>query len=194
MSDPGLPYAEDLEHCLEVLGKGGTILYPTDTVWGIGCDATDAGAVRRVLDIKNSPAGKSMLVILDDAERLAEYVRSVPDITGQLIEEASRPLTIIYPGAKNLAENLPAEDGSIGIRITADPFCKALVSRFGRPIVSTSANISSRPAPAGFREISGTVKSKVDYVVGWRQADSAGTAPSRILKIGERGEVIVIRA
>lgn len=193
MSDPGLPFEEDLERCLDVLGKGGTILYPTDTVWGIGCDATDAGAVERVLSIKGSPFSKSMLVILDDARRLAEYVRFVPDIVGRLIEEASRPLTVIYPGAKNLAENLPAGDGSIGIRITGDPFCKTLVSRFGKPIVSTSANISSHPAPAGFADVSASIRSAADYVVRWRQDDPGRAAPSRIMKIGDRGKVIVIR-
>ena len=189
-----MPFADDLDNCLEALRKGGIILYPTDTVWGIGCDATDAMAVERIHRIKGSPVSKSMLVILDDPGRLKDYVLSVPDVATRLVGDASRPLTVIYRGAKNLPGNLLGEDGSIGIRITGDEFCKTLVSRLGRPIVSTSANISSHPAPAGFSEISSAISSKVDYVVQWKQDDPGRAMPSRIVRIGDRGEIIVIRA
>src|SRR5512133_346010 len=135
-----ISFVDDLVKAVETLQKGGIILYPTDTIWGLGCDATNRDAVARIYSIKQRRDEKSMLVLLDDAEKLYDYVKQVPDIAWNLIEVADKPLTLIYPGAQNLAENLIAEDGSIGIRIVKDEFCRKLISWFRKPIVSTSAN------------------------------------------------------
>lgn len=182
-----------IKKSLEVLRNGGIILYPTDTVWGIGCDATREDAVEKIYRLKQRSEKKSMLVLLDTAGRLPQYVQEVPDIAFNLIEQSVSPLTIIYPGAKNLAANLVAEDQSIGIRITSDEFCNQLIARFGKPIVSTSANISSQPAPAIYDEISEEILLGVDYAAEWRQDDITRSKPSGIIKLGVNGEVIVIR-
>jgi L-threonylcarbamoyladenylate synthase len=184
---------EDIKKALEVLRKGGTILYPTDTIWGIGCDTTNPDAVKRVYEIKKRNDNKSMLVLLDEVLRLNEYVSQVPDIAWDLIEVTDSPLTIIYPGAKNLASNIVAPDGSVGIRITHDEFCKRLIGQFKKPIVSTSANVSEKSAPANFTEIDPAIIDAVDYVVQWRQDDYTHYAPSGIIKLGLKGEVQVIR-
>jgi L-threonylcarbamoyladenylate synthase len=144
---------EDIKKACEVMNRGGVILYPTDTIWGIGCDATNEEAVKRVYEIKQRSDSKSMLILLDNPAKLQVYVKDVPDIAWDLIELTDKPLTIIYDGAKNLATNLLAEDGSIGIRITNEGFSKELCRQFRKPIVSTSANISGNPSPASFREI-----------------------------------------
>lgn len=182
-----------IKKSLEVLRNGGIILYPTDTVWGIGCDATREDAVEKIYSLKQRPGRKSMLVLLDTEARLPQYVQEIPDIAFDLIEQAVNPLTIIYPAAKNLAPNLVAEDQSIGIRITSDEFCSRLISRFGKPIVSTSANISSQSAPAIYDEISEEILQGVDYVAEWRQDDISRSKPSGIIKLGVNGEVNVIR-
>ena len=178
---------------LEILKKGGIILYPTDTIWGIGCDATNAEAVKRVYEIKQRKDSKSMLVLLDNPSYLSFYINEIPDIAYELIDVTDKPLTIIYPGAKNLALNLLASDGSIGIRIPNDDFCKQLISRFKKPIVSTSANISGQPSPVIFSEISQEIIDAVDYVVEWRQDDYAKSQPSSIIKLGKKGEIEIIR-
>jgi L-threonylcarbamoyladenylate synthase len=185
---------EDIKKALEVLRKGGVILYPTDTVWGLGCDATNPDAVGRIYKIKKREDSKSMLVLIDHNGRLASYVREVPEIAWELIEAAVTPLTIIYPGAKNLAKNLVAEDGSIGIRISDDEFCQELIKKFGKPLVSTSANISGEKTPAVFSEISEEIKESVDYVIEWRQDDYTKKPPSSIIKLGEGGLFKIIRA
>jgi L-threonylcarbamoyladenylate synthase len=183
---------EDIKKSLEVIRTGGLILYPTDTIWGIGCDATNEQAVQRIFRIKKREDSKSMLILLDSTARLNAYV-TVPDVAWELIEVSTSPLTIIYPGAKNLAKGLIAEDGSTGIRITSDEFCNELIKRFGRPVVSTSANISGTPSPAIFDEIGDEIISSVDYVVKWRQNDITRKPASSIIKLEENGVFKIIR-
>jgi L-threonylcarbamoyladenylate synthase len=183
----------EIKKAIEILNQGGIILYPTDTIWGIGCDATNKEAVKKIYEIKQREDSKSMLVLLDSEIRLQQYIKEVPEIAWQLIEVSDKPLTIIYPGAKNLADNLLAEDGSIGIRIPADEFCRKLLARFKKPLVSTSANISGRMSPSVFAEIEQEIKSSVDYVVNWRQNDTNHGIPSSIVKLGVGGEIKIIR-
>ena len=165
---------------------GGLILYPTDTVWGIGCDATNEEAVRRVYELKKRADNKAMLVLLDSTAKLEAYVDNVPDIAWDLIEVADKPLTIIYSKGKNLAPNLLGENGSIGIRITRE-------KQFRKPLVSTSANVSGEPSPANFDEISDVIKNGVDYIVNYRQDDKTKAQPSNIIMLGDGGLVKVIR-
>lgn len=184
---------DDLKKALDVLRNGGVILYPTDTVWGLGCDATNPAAVRRIFDIKQREDAKSMLVLIENPNMLSSYVREVPEIAWQLIDVADKPLTIVYPGARNLAPNLVASDGSIGIRVTLEKFSGDLIQRYRRPVVSTSANISGQPTPRNFYEITEEIKSAVDYIVLYRQDEMAEAKPSSILKLGTRGEIEIIR-
>ena len=157
---------EDIRRACEVMARGGVILYPTDTVWGIGCDATNPEAVQRVYDIKRRADSKAMLVLVDSEAKVDFYVRDVPPVAWDLIELADKPLTIIYDGARNLAPNLLAEDGSVGIRVTNEPFSKQLCFRFKKAIVSTSANVSGQPAAAVYADIADEIREAVDYVVG----------------------------
>lgn len=184
---------EDIKLALDVLKNGGVILYPTDTIWGLGCDATNAEAVKKVYEIKQRSDSKSMLVLLDNPGYLTYYVKEVPEIAYDLIELADKPLTIIYPGAQKLAENLIAADGSIGIRFPNDDFCKQLIGRFKKPIVSTSANISGKPSPQHFQDIDKEVIEKVDFVVKYRQDDFSPSQPSSIIKLSAKGEIVIIR-
>ena len=198
----------DLEEAVRVLRMGGVIVYPTDTVWGIGCDATNEEAVRKVYALKRREDSKSMLVLLDAPGKLQGYVEEVPEMAWELLEctmedktlnsqpstlNSQRPLTIIYPGAKNLAKNLLAADGSVGIRITQEPFSKALCERLRRPIVSTSANISGEPAAKTFRQISEEVLQQADYVCLFRRDDEQEKQPSSIIKLGFHNEIQIIR-
>ncbi len=184
---------DDVKAALEVLQNGGGILYPTDTIWGIGCDACNEEAVKRIYAIKNRIDSKSMLVLLENAALLDRYIDEVPEIAFDLIEVSDKPLTIIYDGAKNLARNLIAEDGSIGIRITTEAFSSDLIRRFKRPVVSTSANISGKPSPACFAEIDQKIIEAVDYVVKYRQDETQKAVPSGIIKLGRSGEIKIIR-
>ena len=184
---------EDVKKACEVLRAGGLILYPTDTVWGIGCDATNEDAVRKVYALKQREDSKAMLVLVDNAVKVDYYVKEVPPVAWDLLEVATNPLTIIYSGARNLAPNLLAEDGSIGIRVTEEDFSKQLCFRFRKAIVSTSANISGEPSPKNFSEISEAVKQGVDYVVGYRQNDKQKRNPSSIIKLSPTGELKIIR-
>lgn len=193
---------EDLQEALRVLREGGIILYPTDTVWGIGCDATNAEAVARIFRLKEREDSKSMLVLLDAPGKLQGYVSEVPEIAWDLLEATEtddttqdeiRPLTIIYPRARALAQNLIAEDGSVGIRITSEPFSKALCAQLKRPIVSTSANISGQPGARFFDEISEPIKQGVDYICRFRQDDQTPKQPSSIIKLNEDGTLKIIR-
>ena len=177
---------------LEVLKNGGVILYPTDTVWGLGCDATNAGAVKRIYDIKQRSDRKSMLVLLEDAGKIASYA-DVPGIALDLIEVSDKPTTIIYPNAKRLAPNLIAEDGTIGIRITGEEFTRFLLTRLNRPLVSTSANISGQPSPRFFDEIVDDIRQAVDYTVDYRRNDHKPSSPSSIIRLGMKGEIEIIR-
>lgn len=184
---------EDIKNALDVLHQGGLILYPTDTVWGIGCDATNEEAVRRIYKLKEREDSKSMLVLVGNPVKIDFYVREVPEISYDLVEFAEKPLTIIYPGARNLAPNLIAEDGSIGIRLTKEIFSRTLCERFRKAIVSTSANISGKPSPTCFSEISFKILKGVDYVVDYRQEETSKAPPSSIIKLGLGGQVQIIR-
>jgi len=186
-------FHDDLAKAVEVLRAGGIILYPTDTVWGIGCDATNANAVKRIYEIKQREDSKSMLILMENANLLNSYITEVPEVAWDLIEVSESPLTIIYPAAKNLAPNLIAADKSIGIRITSEPFTQQLIQRFRRPIVSTSANISGQKSPRNFAEISAEIKDKMDYVVNYRQGDLSESVPSSIIKLGVGGQIEIIR-
>lgn len=184
---------EDIRKSLEVLKAGGIILYPTDTIWGVGCDAMNDTAVDKVLQIKKREGVKSLLVLLDDASKLHNYVGIIPDIAWDLIKVTDRPLTIIYPRGKNLSANLLHNDGSVGIRITTDDFCQTLIRQLNKPLVSTSANISGEPPPENFFGISNRIKSGVNYIVRWRQEETEKAIPSGIIKLGINGEVKIIR-
>ena len=175
------------------MAAGGLILYPTDTIWGIGCDATNEEAVRRVYELKRRSDHKAMLLLMDSSAKLNYYVQEVPDVAWDLIELADSPLTVIYSGARNVAPNLLAEDGSVSIRITQEEFSHKLCERFRKPLVSTSANVSGEPSPANFSEISATIKAGVDYIVRYRQDDLSKAAPSHIIKLGAGGLVKIIR-
>lgn len=186
-------YKEDIDKALDVLRRGGIILYPTDTIWGIGCDATNSEAVATVYRLKKRSETKSMLVLVDSEKMLTRYCESVPEVALQLSELSERPCTLVLDGAINLAPNLVAADGSIGMRVTRDDFSRDLCRAFGRPIVSTSANISGEPSPALFREISPEVVDNVDYVVGWRRGDTAPSRPSSVIKISSDGQFKILR-
>lgn len=183
----------EIKKACEVMQAGGIILYPTDTIWGIGCDATNEEAVRRIYELKKRTDNKAMLVLIDSPAKLNAYVEQVPDIAWDLIEIADKPLTIIYPKARNLAVSLLGENGSVGIRVTSEAFSRKLCERFRKPVVSTSANVSGQPSPATFSEIPAEIKDGVDYIVRYRQDDSTKAKPSGILKLGVDGEVVVIR-
>ncbi len=186
-------WTEDIKRACRVLQEGGVILYPTDTIWGLGCDATNEEAVRRVYEIKHRADSKAMLVLVDSAVKVDYYVQDVPAVAWDLLEVADKPLTVIYSGARNLAPGLLAEDGSVGIRVTAEVFSRALCFRFRRAIVSTSANVSGQPSPRTFAEISEEIKQAVDYVVEARRNETAPARPSSIIKLGSGGEVKIIR-
>lgn len=184
---------KDIDQAYAVLNNGGTILYPTDTIWGIGCLATDPVAVQKVYDIKKRSDTKSMLILLDDANRLPSYIDEIPEVAWELIEAADNALTIIYPNGKNLAGNLLSEDKSIGIRIANDDFCRQLIQKLRRPIVSTSANLAGESSPSFFEEIDPEIIEAVDYVVEWRQDDFTPALASSIIKLGTGGQISIIR-
>jgi len=185
--------AEDLKRACEVLRQGGLILYPTDTIWGIGCDATNEEAVRRVYALKQRTDHKAMLVLIDSPAKLNGYVSEIPDIAWDLIEVTDKPLTIIYPNAINLALNLLGEDGSVGIRLSNEKFSHDLCKLFRKPLVSTSANISGSLSPGVFTDIAEAVKNGVDYVVRYRQEETVRAKPSGIIKLSKNGCVKIIR-
>jgi L-threonylcarbamoyladenylate synthase len=182
----------EIDKALEVLKNGGIILYPTDTIWGIGCDACNAEAVAKIFRLKGRDEAKSMIILLDTENKLSSYINDVPEIAYDLIEYAENPLTIIYSGAKNLSPNAIG-DGSIGIRITRDEFCKQLIQRFRKPIISTSANVSNQPSPAHFDEISDEIKDGVDLVVNWKQDDRNPKKASTIMKLEPDGRFVFLR-
>lgn len=184
---------EDIKQACEVMERGGVILYPTDTIWGIGCDATNAAAVQRVYEIKQRADSKALIVLTDSEAKVEYYVTEVPETAWQLLDVAVKPLTLIYPGARNLAPNLLAEDGSIAIRITRESFSQQLCRRFKKAIVSTSANISGTPSPHNFAEISDEIKNAVDYIVEARRDESDESTPSSIIKLGDDGTIKIIR-
>jgi L-threonylcarbamoyladenylate synthase len=188
---------QDIKNAVEVLRKGGVILYPTDTVWGIGCDATNADAVRRVYQIKQRDDSKALICLVDSDARLQRYVRQVPDVAWQLIDSLkdsdSKPTTLILDGAVNLASNLIADDGSIALRITNEPFSKELCFRFQKALVSTSANISGEPAAQNYSDIDPRLLEAVDYVCWTRRQEHKPHAPSSIIRLRQDGQVSIIR-
>lgn len=186
-------FEDDIKNATYVLQAGGTILYPTDTIWGLGCNALDKAAVDKVIAIKQRPKEKSLIVLLADARDILQYVAAPhPDII-DIVNSFDRPTTVVCDGALGFPDNVVHEDGSIGIRITTDPFCKALIKRFGKPIVSTSANISGAPPAPYYTQVSDEIKNAVDYTVQYRQDDMATAQPSRIVKINEDGSLHIIR-
>lgn len=189
---PHLPY-DDIQTCVKVLREGGLILYPTDTIWGIGCDATNNEAVKKIYALKKRDPGKSMLILASDTNMVDRYVNDFPDIAEELFDTTDSPLTIILPDAVNLASDLPAENGSIGIRIPDDPFCQELLRRFRRPIVSTSANFSGAPSPSWFGDINPELIEKMDHVANWKQEDRTRNKASSIIKIDVDGSFKIIR-
>lgn len=185
--------AEDIKTAVQTLRKGGLILYPTDTIWGIGCDASNEDAVRRIFQLKQREDCKAMICLVDNADRMQRYLRQVPDVAWDLVEFAEKPLTLILDGAVNLAPSLIAEDGSVGIRVTRENISRELCYRYERAIVSTSANISGAPSPSCFAEISDEIKNGVDYIMLSRQNDLSKAKPSQIIKLGLDGQIQIIR-
>ncbi|MFP5078778.1 L-threonylcarbamoyladenylate synthase [Pedobacter sp. JCM 36344] len=183
----------EIEKALNTLKSGGVILYPTDTVWGLGCDATNEEAVAKVNSIKGRASDKSFIILLDNDSKIQSYITEVPDVAYDLIEYAENPLTIIFSGAKNLAKSVINADGTVGVRVVKHDFCQQLLQRFRKPITSTSANISGDPTPQIFDEISDKIKDAVDYIVDWEQEISTPKKPSTIMKLAPGGQFSFIR-
>jgi L-threonylcarbamoyladenylate synthase len=187
-------FIKQLQAAEEELLVGNVILYPTDTVWGIGCDAENAQAVRKIYKIKEREESKAMIMLVADIEMLRRYIKEVPEeLERTLVRQQDRPTTYVLSGAQNLPEELVADDGSIAVRIVNEEFCHRLIRQIGRPLVSTSANVSGEPAPRSFADVSEKIKERVDYVVQWRQDETVESQPSRIVKIDEHGRQSVIR-
>lgn len=184
---------EEVKAAVETLKAGGVILYPTDTVWGLGCDATNEAAVARIYAIKQRADSKSLITLVANADMLGKYVKVIPEVAINLLEVNDKPMTIIYPGAMGLAENVVAEDGSVGIRIPQSEFCRQLCRRFGGAIVSTSANISGEAAPSSFEDINAAILDAVDHIVDPFYEEGATGVSSQIIKVGLDGEIKVIR-
>lgn len=185
--------SEDIKNAVEVMKKGGVVLYPTDTVWGIGCDATNAEAVAKIYNIKHREESKAMICLVDSDNRIQRYVREVPEVAWDVMNYATKPTTVILDGANGLAPNLIAEDGSIAMRITQEAFSKELCYRMQKPIVSTSANISGEPAAQNYRDISEEILNAVDYVCFSRRNEHKPHQPSSIIRLRKNGEVTIIR-
>jgi len=183
---------DEINKAITVLENGGIVLYPTDTIWGLGCDATNEKAVQRIYEIKKRADSKSLIILLDDDRKLNRYVREVPEVVWDILDYAIKPTTIVYPEAINLPNNLVPEDGSIAIRITKDEFCKKLIQRYKKPIVSTSANIAGKASPKDFKDIAPEILKAVDHVVNL-PASEKSNEPSSIIKIGLGGELNIIR-
>lgn len=186
-------FSDDIEKCLEVLSAGGVILYPTDTVWGIGCDAGNEAAVAKIYALKNRNEAKSMIILLADEKDIPLYTEQQNLTVFDYIKGIEKPTTVIYEQAKNLAPNLLASDGSVGIRIVRDPFCKALITAFGKPVVSTSSNVSGYPSPLVFNDIDIKIKDGVDYIVRHRQDDMQPASPSTVIRLNNNGSITVLR-
>lgn len=186
-------FGEDIKNALKVLRAGGVILYPTDTVWGLGCDATNADAVRKVYTIKKRSDAKSPIVLVNSAAMLTRYVDNPPEIALQMAEWSEKPLTVVYDKGRSLAEGVASSDGSIGVRVCSEPFCDALIDALRKPLISTSANISGEEAPAIFDEISEEIVSAVDYVCLYRQDDRSKASPSSVIKVSANGAVKILR-
>jgi len=188
-----MDFKEDLPGALKTLREGGVILYPTDTIWGLGCDATNKEAVEKIFGIKKRKESKSLIILVNGEMMLERYVRNIPEIVYKIIRVADKPMTIIYPEGKNLAPGICSDDGSVGIRICTDDFCNELITRFRKPIVSTSANVSGTYSPSVFSEIEKTIIDSVSYVVKYRQGDRKKNSPSPIIKIAADGVIKIVR-
>lgn len=188
-----MDFKEDLNNALKVLYEGGVILYPTDTIWGLGCDATSREAVENIFRIKKRSEGQSLIILVNSLTMLERYVSQVPETAYNIIEVTDKPITLIYPAGKNLAPGVCAEDGSIGIRVCSEAFCNELIGRFRKPVVSTSANISNKPSPSNFSEIDDSIIRSADYVVKYRQEDTAKYPPSSIIRLENNGTIKIIR-
>ncbi|HAA00650.1 MAG TPA: threonylcarbamoyl-AMP synthase [Flavobacteriales bacterium] len=184
---------EYLEKALEVLKNGGIILYPTDTIWGIGCDAGNPEAVKRIYDLKKRDDSKSMIVLVENTNRITRHVREVPEVAWDLIELSDKPLTVVFDRAYNLAPNLIGEDGSIGIRVCMDEFCNQLIKKLNRPIVSTSANISGQASPRFYNDISNEIRVGVDHIVNLRRNETTISQPSSIIRLKNDGQITILR-
>jgi len=183
----------EIDKSIKILKSGGTILYPTDTVWGIGCDATSNKAVSKVFSIKKRKEKKSLIILLASVEEISNYISHYPSQVSDLINHYHKPLTIVFPGAKNLAKNLIAQDGTVAIRVVKHEFCKNLIKQFGKPLVSTSANISGSQTPIVFRDISSHILDKVNYVVNLEQGKLTPANPSTIIKVDITGNYEILR-
>lgn len=184
---------EDIKNACDIMRKGGIILYPTDTIWGIGCDATNSNAISRIYDLKRRCDSKALIVLLAHENQLQRYVKEVPDIAYELIDVSIKPLTIVYDNAINLCNNLCADDGSVGIRVTREFFSQKLCHIYRKPIVSTSANISGEPSPLQFKDISDKIKQGVDYIVTNYQNKNCSNSPSSVIKLGQNGTIKILR-
>ena len=188
-----MDYSEDLKIALNILREGGVILYPTDTIWGLGCDATNQDAVEKIYKIKKRRESKSLIILVNGFVMLERYVRNIPDVAGEILDVSDKPMTIIYSEGKNLAPGVCNEDGSVGIRICSDDFCNELITRFRKPVISTSANYSEAPSPSHFSEIEDEIIRSADYVVKYRQTDTNKYTPSSIIKVDDNGVIKIIR-
>lgn len=186
-----MDFTNDIEHCLKVLEEGGIILYPTDTIWGIGCDATNAEAVKKIFELKDRTESKTMIVLVGEEKDVLKYVANLDMRVFDYLQQVQKPTTVIYDGAIGLAENLVNTDGSIALRIVQDSFCRHLIKRFRKPIVSTSANISDQPPPALFSEIVHFIKQGVDYIVQYRREDEIKREPSSIIRWQDNSPVVI---
>jgi L-threonylcarbamoyladenylate synthase len=189
-----LEFEKDILFCLEILHQGGTILYPTDSIWGIGCDATNPDAVKKIFELKQRPAAKSMIVLIANPADINRYVSRPPPYIAEYLEKSSHPTTVIYEGALGLAENLVGEDGTIAIRIVREDFCSHLITRFRKPLVSTSANISGQDPPQNFAGITEEIKRGVDYIVKFRQQDNQPAKASALVRFNHSGDPIILRS
>jgi L-threonylcarbamoyladenylate synthase len=186
-------FGEEIKNALKVLRAGGVILYPTDTVWGLGCDATNGGAVRKIFEIKKRSDAKSLIVLVNSAAMLTRYVDSPPEVALQMAEWSEKPLTVVYDKGRNLADGVASTDGSVGVRICSEPFCDALIDALRKPLISTSANLSGEDAPAIFDEISEEIVNAVDYVCLYRQDDRSKVPPSSVIKVSANGSIKILR-
>jgi L-threonylcarbamoyladenylate synthase len=189
-----LEFEEDLLHCLATLRNGGTILYPTDTIWGIGCDATNADAVNKIFALKQRAPAKSMIVLMADQRDINRYTVGTDPLVLEYLQQTTHPTTVIYEGAIGLAENLVAEDGSIAIRLVQEDFCRHLIKRFKKPLVSTSANISGQDAPKNYTGITDEIRNGVDYIVKYRQQDDRAANASTLIRFNKLGQPVILRS